>query len=321
MQTRSAVQFTNIFRLGYRTEEADERLPDGFESLAVEKSEPDIILDKIQQIISASRNKLIELIIIPDRYMDDLEVMQTVQVREVAHQRKNGIGIVMTSTDAHKLLRANILPPELRKNIYKISTIRHGFEHEKVDENANLIIAFAKLCVAEPDSKLGEIVIRACHGAGYIRHEEIHPQTKEPLAYFNLSPQADEETESKSRAFLCGETGTADTSEYKALKQLSIRTQTITAKNAELVDPISSTNPLFAMRESLNEHTELRHLSVKAYYSVVNPVPENNPMRMGLWKRHERPANLSYPKAVRLISPDCNDEGEKPNHFIRPALT
>ena len=73
------------------------------------------------------------------------------------------------------------------------------------------------------------------------------------------------------------------------------------------------------MREALDQNPLLRHLSVKAYYDTVNPVPEENPTRMGRWEVRRKAAPLFFPKAVRLISPDYEDNGEeKKNHFTRP---
>ena len=316
MQTRSTIQFNNIFRLGFHSEAIDKAIPGEFESLAILEGETETIANRIDTILLASNEKLIELIIVPDRYMTDLEVLQTIQTREVAHQRKHGIGIVLTATDANRLVATHVFPSELLRKIYKISTIRHGFEVEKMDENENLIIGFAKMCVAGAESILSEIVIRACHGAGYMDRGFLYPETEESIGSIG---QLDEATEEQSRAFLHGEIGEAGTPEYHQLKQLSIRTQTVNVKHIALKDP-SFANPLYSMRARLNEHEDLRHLSAKAYYCVVNPVPEDNPMRMGLWKRHNRVAKLTYPKAVRLISPDCNNDGDKPNHLTRTSF-
>ena len=76
------------------------------------------------------------------------------------------------------------------------------------------------------------------------------------------------------------------------------------------------------MRATLDKIPLLRHLSVKAYYDTVNPVPEDNPTRMGQWEVRGRPASLFFPKAVRLVSPDYEESGEqKRNHLIRSVIT
>jgi len=320
------IQMSSIVRLGFANEEIDGWIPAEFSSLELQPSDDERFTVEIANIISQPQ-RLIELIIIPDRYFVDLEVLQTVQVRDVYHTQRGGIGVVMTSSDAHSILQEKIFPAELLTQVYKISTIRHGIELETKDPNADLMIEFAKQCVfaggagTVAESKLCEIVIRACGGAGPLHSGLADPETLVPIGeLYDHSSELDEVTAEQSRLFLHGLTTDAEAQpgcdEYKTLKLQTIRTQTLNLKNIALTDP-NRTNVLFAMRELLNAHSDLRHLSVKSYYDVVNPVPEgDHPVRMGLWFASRRVAKLSFPKAVRLLSPDLDNSGEDGDHVL-----
>ncbi len=314
------IVFTNIIRLGSADEEIESSIPDEFQSLVVQDSgDGSYHSEQIRRITSESENKLIELIIIPDRYFTDPEVLQTVQTRDAAHLRKNGIGVVMTATTA-KSITPEMFPDELWCKIYKLSTIRHGFEMQQQDENASLLIHLAKICIEKKAASFHEIVIRACGGAGFLNKGLVDPSTLQPIGLLS-GPELDEATAQQARSFLHGTTGDHGSPEYKTLKQLSIRTQTLGIKHVSLSDP-DHVNVLYSMRAALDQTPLLRHLSVKAYYDTVNPVPEHNPTRMGRWEVRRRPASLFFPKAVRLISPDYEEIGEeKRNHLIRTAIT
>ncbi len=316
------LKFNSIFRLGYYDEDIDDTLPVQFSALAVEETSSDSAGDGISEqtecILQASQHKLIEIIIIPVRYFADWEVLQTIQMREVAHQKKQGIGVVIAATQVKTLLDDNLLSRELLQKVYKISTIRHGFDHEKSDENADLLQALALRCITGESSVLTEVVIRACHSAGSIDYrtgESVKSagRLKQDSEQTECDTGTDEET---SRAFLCGNIGKAGTPDYNGLKSLTIRTQTVSVKDAIIPDS-SYASVLYSMRKNLDDCPELRCLSVKAYYNVVNPVPEKEPSRMGLWWSNKRPADMTHPKAVRLISPDCQETVEKPNHLTR----
>ena len=324
----------NIFRLGYENIEIDGYIPPEFSSLEWRASRNSDERFSVECVEIMRNNKLIELIIIPDRYFADQEVLQTVQVRDVAHAQRGGVGIVMSSSDAQRILEENIFSEDIFANIYKISTIRHGMELQTKDENANILLAYAERCVAVTGSKLCEIVIRACGGAGQLRGGLADPDTLTPIGmlYGHDFELLGDESADQSRLFLHGLIAEAGTAEYKKLKLLTVRTQTLNIQQIALTDP-SRTNVLYAMRESLNQNSKLRHLSVKSYFDVVNPVPEgSNPIRMGLWFAPRRIANLSFPKAVRLISPDyvSSDGGSGEfeqgrriviNHLVRPIGT
>ncbi len=324
------IEFNHIFRLGSYIKDMDGFIRAEFKALAIKESTP-TISDQIANIQSKIADKLVELIIIPDRYLTDLEALQTVQVREYAHAKKQGIGILLTSSDAQRILDHNMLSPALLAKVYKISTIRHGFAFEAEDENSELILKLAKSCLASLNSRLVEIVIRACGSAGPILHGLIDPITKEPVFEAErLKCKLTERSDQESRAFLYGEIGTIGTEKYDQLKKSSIRTQTVSIRYATLFNP-SKTNVLYSMRERLNADPVLAHLSVKAYYDMVNPVPEINPTRMGRWGASKddqsgecrRPATLTFPKAIRLISDSITEDQfheEKPGHLARPLL-
>ena len=317
---KSPLVFTNTIRLGNADEEIESNIPDEFQSLVVPDNGDGCYYSKqIARIASESENKLIELIIIPDRYFTDPEVLQTVQTRDAAHLSKNGIGVVMTATAA-KSITPEMFPDELWCKIYKLSTIRHGFETEQQDENAELLINLARICVEKKAASFHEIVIRACGGAGFLHQGLADPSILQPIGLLS-GPELDETTAQQARSFLHGTTGEHGSPEYKTLKQLSIRTQTLNIKHVALSDP-DCMNVVYNMRATLDKIPLLRHLSVKAYYDTVNPVPEHNPTRMGRWEVKRRPASLLFPKAVRLISPDYEESGEeKKNHLTRSAMT
>lgn len=279
-------------------------------------SEHSDFLDQIEQIAQSVTAQYIELIIIPDRYVSDEEVLQTIEVRKLSHARKKSFSMTLSASFAKLLLTSNDSLQPLMQKVYKISTIRHGFSTEIHDENQDVMIKLAQRCTAEPISSLKEIVIRACYSAGSIDEGLTDPITMVPIGHSGLSQTYDEYQTKQSRAFLEGDIGESHTADYHRLKQLTIRSQTISIKGAVLKNP-DSPNVLYSMRQALDNIPELRHLSVKAYYERVNPVPEANPTRMGLWYSRDRPPNFFCPKAVRLISPDCEETGEKPNHLRR----
>lgn len=316
------IQLRNIIRFGDIEEEIENTIPKQFESLILGSNDDDscdLYSEQIQRIIEKSENRLIELIIIPNRYFSDPEVLQTVQVRDVAHERKNGIGVVMTALAANTLIGLNIFPDTIWRKVYKISTIRHGFATEKEDENAPLLVELAKICVEKKATFFCEIVIRACESAGYLNQGLADRTTLKPLG-LSSEPELDEITAKQARSFLHGKIGIPGTSEYKKLKQLTLRTQTMAIQHAVLTDSgdPKCMNVAYHLRSTLDNIHLLRHISVKAYYDTVNPVPEDNPTRMGRWEVRRREAGLFFPKAVRLISPDYKDfQEEKPNHLTR----
>jgi len=314
-KSTTSIVFTNIIRFGQADEKIESNMPEQFRAL-IAPNNGDDYEEQIRHITSKSENKLIELIIIPDHYFTDVEVLQTVQVRDYAHKRKNGIGIVMTATAA-ECFTSEIIPDELWCKIYKLSTIRHGFQTEKEDENAALLIHLSTICIEKKASSFREIVIRACEGAGSLRWGLAYPDTLQPIGVLSGS-ELDDATAEQARLFLHGTIGSYGSPEYKILKQLSLRNQTMCIQHVALTDANSS-NVAFSMRAALDQTPSLRHLSVKAYYDTVNPVPEHNPTRMGQWDRR-RSSCLCFPKAVRLISPDNEEIGEKRNHLIRPAI-
>lgn len=317
-KTSSPIAFACIFRFGNADEDIESSIPSEFQSLAImNNTDSFYYLQQIDSILLASQNKLIELIIIPDRYFGDPEVLQTVQVREVAHVRKNGIGVVMTAKAAHSIT-SEMIPDELWRRVYKISTIRHGSEIQSRDENESLLVNLASICVEKGATSFHEIVIRACGGAGLLDRGLVDPSTLQPIGQL-LCPEIDEETVQQARSFLHGTIGYHDSPEYNYLKQLSIRTQTLGIQHVALSAP-DCRNVVYSMRATLDQTPLLRHLSVKAYYDTVNPVPELNPTRMGRWEVRRKPASLFFPKAVRLISPDYEETGEeKRNHLTRPT--
>lgn len=313
----SQVIFECIHRIGFPSEDENKYMPRAFSSFVVEKGEP--AQKKISAVVQAIKDKTVEIIIIPDNYITDEEVLQTLQVRDSAHKAKNGIAICMSSTDAKQILEQSFLPEVLLSKVYKISTIRHGDLTETVDPSADLLLDYATSCVMGRASQLTEIVIRACYSAGHVYKGLADPITNESISYPFLAVGSSDEKEALSRQFLHAEIGIKGDSNYDELKRLTIRTQTLAVKNATLVDSESS-NVLFTMRKKLDSIPYLQHLSVKAYYEVVNPVPENNPTRMGLWSGRKRLPNLTYPKAVRLISPSYSAskvDDQKPNHLTR----
>lgn len=162
------VKFDHIFRLGGYNKDIDAEIQlSPFKLLAFHETIGENAREKIEKVCSSiARNVVIELIVIPDRYMSDIEVLQGLQMREFNHKRKGGIAFVFTATDGMALLDNETLPPDLLRRVYKISTIRHGFCDERVDENSVLMLSLARVCVNQKDSKLTEIVIRACHSAG-----------------------------------------------------------------------------------------------------------------------------------------------------------
>ena len=285
-------------------------------SLTIGTSENNATLEQINEIAKLVTLQYIELIIIPDNDLTDEEVVQTLEVRNLIHARRQGCSITMAASSAELLLITEDISQLLMKKVYKISTIHHGNIVVTSDENQELMIKIAQRCAAEPDSSLKEIVIRACYSAGSIDEGLADPITLEPIGHIGLSHEFDESQTKQSRAFLQGEIGELDTAEYQRLKRLTLCTQTVSVKGGVLKNP-DIPNVLYSMRQRLDAIPELRHLSVKAYYERVNPVPEAKPTRMGLWFSRDRPPNFFCPKAVRLISPDCKETGEKPNHLTR----
>lgn len=250
----------------------------------------------------------IELIIIPDHYIDDEEVLQTIQVRDNAYGRKYRGGIIMTATDAEAIMKNDLLPSALLNKIYKISTIRHGFMTETSDPNKILILNLAKRCIAEA-APLREITLRCCHGAGSPDDGLIILPSQQLIGQLGKSTALTNQTQVTSRAFLNGHLAFSDHEEYHRLKKLTIRTQTYDVSDVGLSDPICP-NVLYDMHASLKSIPELRHLSVKSYYGVVNPVPvEKNktPIYMGQWFSRDRPPSYAYPKAVRIKGHDDED--------------
>lgn len=242
----------------------------------------------------------IEFIIIPDRYLDDEEIIQTLHVRHDAHLRKNRIAFVFSSTDLNHLLSANAISTEILKKIYKISTIRHGFITEERDENKPLILELAKQCVATESEVLSKITIRSCYSAGDLDEGLMDVEHRVLLGHMGDKIDIDEDGQRRTRAFLYGDIEFPRTSAYSMFKNETIRTQTVSVQEAKLLNPLSP-NVLYDFRKSLDLHPELKKLHVKGYYGRVNPVPERLPNRLGIWFCRDRPPALTYPKAVCLL--------------------
>ncbi len=250
----------------------------------------------------------IELIIIPDRYINDFEVLQTIQTRDNAYKIKQRGGIVMAAADAEIIVNNKLLPEIVLEKVYKISTIRHGFLTEAVDPCKDLLIKLAQCCVTV-NAPLTEITIRCCHGAGSLDNGLFEPSKNQLIGHLGDTIVLSEKGQAASRAFLNGRIEAKKTNDdnYYYFKRLSIRTQTYTTQNVTLLDS-NSPNVLYDMRITLDSLPELKHLSVKSYYGVVNPVPEEKqpPTRMGQWFSRDRPPAFFHPKAVRLL-PSSNE--------------
>lgn len=300
----------SIFRFGNGVTNAESKLPLEFSSLAVNPNVVNPISNQLDKIKKASVNKLVEIIIVPDRYFADEEVLQTLQVRNVAHGKKNGIGIVIIASDVASILTIPAFQEVLSK-VYKISTIRHGFSNEIKDENTHLLVATATKCV-QLNAPLWEIVIRACWGTGSVDKEIFHPLGTDRNLYDELKTHC---IELLSLGFLHGIIGEEGTKEYKYLKHLTLRTQTINFRNYNFFADVK-TSVAYSLRRILDENPLLQYLSVKAYCGVVNPVPEHNPTRMGLWGPRKRSINLSHPKAIRLL-PSQSADRQDDSHLVR----
>ncbi|NBX85016.1 MAG: hypothetical protein EBQ95_05335 [Gammaproteobacteria bacterium] len=236
----------------------------------------------------------IELIIIPDRYQLDEEVLQTLQARHVVHRQKNRLAIVFSASDIVNVLEKNQLSTKFLENVYKISTIRHGFITEYEDENKNIILALAKLCVQNPNSILSEITLRCCFGAGSLHQGLVDAAQNKLIGHLGDGYSLSENDEFKVREYLYGNISGDE------IKKISIRTQTINVKLATLENR-EVPNVLFDFRMALDAEPELKHLHVKSYFGRVNPVPEESPIRLGIWFSRDRPPSLSHPKSVRLL--------------------
>lgn len=242
----------------------------------------------------------IELIIIPDRYLSDEEVIQTLHVRHDAHLRKHRMAYIFSATDMTNLLSANAVTADVLERVYKISTIRHGFSTETCDENKALMIELAKKCVETQSDLLTEISLRCCYGAGDLNEGLMTLEDNVLIGHMAKMQEYSDAEKSDIFQFLYGNIEQIRTSEYAFFKNKSIRTQTVNVQQVGLLNP-QSPNVLYDFRMTLNDIPELRKLSVKGYYGRVNPVPEQLPNRLGIWFSRDRPPSLIHPKSVRLL--------------------
>lgn len=259
-------------------------------------------------------NKLGELIIVPNDWQKDSEIIQGLIVRDKAHERFDGFAIILSSQELDMLVsQDNQLPLH---PIYKISTIMHPTDFtDNVCNSFNRLVT--KCCEDESSNlQLREITLRQCFSAGRRNPETPDtPSKSEVQGSPNASPE-DLDRISK----IITHAPNLKPEELRYLFEL----QTRAPQRIELPStPANSLEKLIStLKDNTVAHEKIPNLIVKAYFGPLSPYPANIHAQT-FFPGNEKPmpgiaATQRFYKAARYIVFDSpNQEENPPTHIKR----
>lgn len=250
------------------------------------------------------QSKLGEIIIVPNNWLNDDEILSSIIIRDKAHQKFDGFAVILSIDELNLVLSHQQEQPLTQ--IYKISTIMHSTDFSE-DTGMSINRLVNHCCNFEQaESKLREITLRQCFSAGRRNPESIGVESK---AAVPGEDKASNEDFVRIQNIL------------KHAKQLNPRDlQDLFELQTRATQPLVSSSPpnnaleklISILKKNTAAQKIIPNLIVKGYFGPMSPYPEKIEAQ-AFFPANEKPlANTEAPhrffKAARYSVYDHPEE-------------